>query len=237
LVIKRYRPWQRALWLVTGVLLLVSSGYVLYAGGRSSGRAECALVGVYKDRLDQAQQLARENAELRAQVATLERSAQIEKAAYADVDQQLKRLQGELLQLREELAFYRGVVNATEPGSGLKVQSLTVQRQGPDRVYHYRLVLTQFSKSVKVIEGTVDLSLVGEQEGRSVRLSLQDLSGEASQAVSFRFRNFQQVEGAFTLPSGFVPRQVLVRLNAKGSRRKKVERAFDWHVATGAWDT
>ena len=222
---------------MTGVLLLASSGYFLYAWGQSSGSAECALVGVYKHRLEQAQQLARENTDLRAQVATLERTGQIEKAAYADVDDQLKRLQGELLQLREELAFYRGVVNATEPGSGLKAQSLTVQRQGPERVYRYRLVLTQFSKNVKVIEGTVDLSLVGEQEGRAVRLSLQDLSGEASKAIPFRLRNFQQVEGAFTLPSGFVPRQVLVRLNAKGSRRQTVERAFDWHAAAGAWDT
>ena len=98
-------------------------------------------------------------------------------------------------------------------------------------------MLTQFSKSVKVIEGTVDLFLVGERGGRTARLSLQDLSGEASQEVAFRFRNFQQVEGVFTLPRGFVPRQVLIRLNAKGSRRKQVERAFDWHVSAGAWDT
>ena len=170
-------------------------------------------------------QLLKENIGLRERIAILERAGQIDRKAYQDVDKYLLDLQSENFSLKEEVAFYRGIVSSPHT-KGLGIQSFDVQQGHQGAVYRYRLVLTQDMKSDKVVSGTVDLSIAGEQDGFTKRLSSVDLRGGDNRLIEFQFKHFQKIEGTFLLPEGFSPRSVLVQIVGDGET--VTERTFDW---------
>jgi hypothetical protein len=175
--------------------------------------------------------LSQENADFKARVAILERSRQIDGKAYGDVDQHLKRLQGEILALREELAFYRGIVSSSE-ARGVFIHTLVLEREGNTDAYRYSLVLTRNMRNGKVVSGTVDLSVSGELNGELKQLSREEMVAGAP-ALAFEFKYFQRLEGRLRLPKNFVPHRVYVQVHTPGSQPSKVEKAFDWPGAVG----
>lgn len=233
-VVRSHKPWWAGLGTALAIVLLGTAGWLVYRQGSESAESACVAARGDQDRLQVvSQNLTAENAALRERVAVLERVKQIERKAYADVDETLNDLQDEIVQLKEELAFYRSLVVSTTKGKGLQIQSFDVQGNGSDGEYRYRLVLTQSRKSAKVISGTVQLSVSGDQRGTEKQLSFAELTGRRSHDLRFRFKNFQKIEGQLILPVGFVPQQVLVRVSTEGKRPLKAEKTFDWPGAVG----
>jgi len=175
--------------------------------------------------------LSQENVDFKARIAILERSRQIDGKAYGDVDQHLKRLQGEILALREELAFYRGIVSSNE-ARGVFIHTLVLEREGNTDAYRYSLVLTRNMRNGKVVSGTVDLSVSGELNGELKQLSREEMVTGAP-VLAFEFKYFQRLEGRLRLPKDFVPHRVYVQVHTPGSRPPKVEKTFDWPGAVG----
>ena len=157
----------------------------------------------------------------------LTREQQVERIAYGRIGEQLRTLQSTVLNLREEVAFYRGIVGSGRE-KGIQVHSLVVNPDGREGGYRYQLVLTRGGKSDKVAEGSVRLSVSGEHEGKSRRLSFRDLSAPDSDALEFSFKYFQRLQGHMTLPAGFVPRRVYVRVDSPDENASSHERHFDW---------
>lgn len=166
-----------------------------------------------------------ENRALREQVAVLERAAQVEKEAYGKVDEHLRELQAEILNLKEELAFYRDIVSS---GDGLGIQGLEIQREGSGEEYRYRLVLTGNLKDDRVNAGTVTLAVAGEHDGRLQQLWMSELAG-----IRFEFKYFQTIRGRLTLPEGFVPHGMIVQVTEQGALQPTLEKTFDWPLAAG----
>ena len=176
--------------------------------------------------------LERGNEALRKRATVLERAQQVERAAYREVDERLRELQDAVLALREEVAFYRGIVSA-EQQKGLNIQALVVDADGRDRGYRFQVVLTRNMKNDTAISGTLSMSVAGEHAGESRKLSLGDLSASDSDPLAFRFKYFQRLEGRLTLPEGFVPRQIFVRVTTPDEKPSRFERAFDWPPSLG----
>lgn len=210
--------------------LLGMTGYAAFERGRDTVREQYASASTERDRLRAAKRdLESSNMALRERAALLEREAQVERQAYAEVDAHLERLQEEILELKEELAFYRSIA-ASEQAHALDIRSFDVRRDGGGE-YLYRLVLTAAMKNDKVISGTVHLSVSGERGGRPVSLSLGEL-GEV-QGIGFRLRHFQKIKGRLKLPRDFTPRRVLVQITASGGNQTKIEKSFDWPTQVG----
>ena len=221
LVVATHRPGRTALQLLILVIAAVGGIYLAYVFGRTTTSIGYAATRLERDEVRKENaQLTKQNIELRARVAILERAAQVDQKAYEDVDEYLLELQGDIFSLKEEVAFYRRIVSSSG-GKGLGIQSFELEKEGNEVGYRYRLVLTQDMKSDKIVSGTIDMSIAGEQDGLTKRISSQEL-----RRIEFQFKHFQKIEGTFSLPRGFSPHSVSVQITNDGEAVK--EKTFDW---------
>ncbi len=233
LVVKPHSPRRRWLWIALAVLVLPAAGAGLYyLGGHQAGLDRLEVAREREALLETIHRLEMEKAALRDKIALLERSSQMDREAYAKLDQALKDLQAEVLELREEVAFYRGIVSPRQASTGLRVERFRVEPQvngeARPRLYHYNLVLTQVLKNDRVARGVVKVTIEGVADGKPVRHSLHRLTtnGKDREAQPFRFRYFQKFEGDLILPEGFTPRRVLVEVRPR--RGKAFREVFPW---------
>jgi hypothetical protein len=227
-VIRQKHPVRDLIIGVVGVVAIGASAYALYVKAYGWAQVELSALSEERNELMVTVQTLREgNSALRERVAILERAQQVEGKAYEDVDEHLGRLQDEVLALKEEIAFYRGIVSAGKE-KGLKIQTFVVDKETTPGAYRFQLVLTQQLKRVKVISGTVKLKITDEQNSRPTSLLLSDMSGEQSKSLNFEFKFFQRIEGRFTLPDGFKPDRLQIQVVSKGKKPASVEKSFEW---------
>jgi hypothetical protein len=233
LVVKPHRPWKDAVLYGSVAVAVGSALWATFEYGRwragfdhvEAARAQARLVGELRD----AERL---NGALRDRVALLERSSEIDETARAQVQGSLSELQDQILELREELAFYRGIVSPEDAGTGLRIQSLKLTQGPQDRMYHYRLVLIQSIKHEQRATGSVELVVHGARAGQPVRLGLRELGEFGKTPLAYSFRYFQDFEGDLLLPDGFVPGRVEVALAPRGGG-EAVRKSFDWSTIVG----
>lgn len=228
-VVRRRRPF-----LVAGSVLLaaaVAAGSVWWVlqQERRALLAQTEELRVARDALARSQRdLEARNERLANRVTVLERARQVESQAYAEVDRELSALQDRILDLDEELAFYKGIVSDGEAGPQVRIQRFAVERDGTARDHRFRLVLTRGIRSDKVVVGSVTLAVDGERDGERLRLSLDELTPFPVGALEYRFKHFQRLEGRLRLPPRFVPVRVVVRLDGAEDGVKPVRETFPW---------
>jgi hypothetical protein len=232
LVVKPHRPWKDGLTYAGAALAVAAlawaafeygrwrAGYDHVAAAREQARLTAELRGVQAD-----------NAALTDRVALLARSSEIDETARAQVKGSITDLQDEILELREELAFYRSIV-APDDGGGLRIQSLKLARGAEDRHWHYRLVLIQSIKQEQRANGAVALTVHGVKGGVAVALPLSELVATPAATLGYSFKYFQDFEGDLLLPPGFTPGRVEVEVQPR-SGGEVVRRSFEWTTVTG----
>ena len=232
-VIRQHRPVRDLIIAGVAVLAIGASAYALYMNASDWAQEELSVLSEERDELMITVEALREgNTVLRERVAILERAQQVEGKAYEDVDVHLRSLQDEVLALKEEIAFYRGIVSAGKE-KGLKIQTFVVDKESSSGAYRFQLVLTQHLKRVRMISGTVKLNIVDEQNGKPRRLLLSDMSGQQANSLKFEFKFFQRIEGRFTLPDGFKPDRLQIQVVSRGKKPASVEKSFEWQGITG----
>lgn len=232
-IVQRQQPWRNLVIVVVLVVATGTGGYYLGEHSRESRDQRVTRLEMLNNNLRRENEaLLQEGEELKARVAILERSRQVDGKAYDELDAYLKQLQGEILELREELAFYRGIVSSNET-RGVLIHTFVVEREGNTNAYRYSLVLTRNMRSDRVVSGTVDLSVSGEMAGELKQLYVNDISGSEPEELKFKFKHFQRLEGRMILPKGFVPHRVYVKVQTRGGRASDVEKTFDWSRTVG----
>lgn len=229
LVVKPHTPWKTRLIYSLIVVVLVISGWSIYDYGRYSAGydsreariAQGELLGIKDD-------LEHQIAELREQKALLERAAQIEREAYNDLDATLKVLQGEILELKEELAFYRGIVSPKDASRGLQLQSVKLESNGIRRNFHYKIVLTQVLKNDRLAIGKVKMDIDGLQGKEPVTLSLNQITEKSIKDLNYRFKYFQNIEGDIILPENFEPLRINVQILPRGKQQDMIQKNIEW---------
>jgi len=228
LIVKSHGPWRRiaiiALWV--GVVLLIAGAYEL--GLNRAGFKRLEFEG-QRDKLEERLATeAKTNANLQERLTVQERTQAIDKQSYKDVRKDLKQLQEEILELREEVEFYRGIVSPTERQAGLNIQTFKLQQGGEAGLYHFELVMSQVLKNDRYVTGVVKLYLQGAKQGEPLTLNFSDISPNDSVGRNFKFRYFQRMEGDIRLPEDFVPRNVMVEMAPRG--RKQISQSFSWQI-------
>lgn len=235
LIVREHVPWKWPAIIAGSVLLIVIGGYGLYSYGHS--RADLDFASVQQER-DELQQLLAEREsqveELGDRVVLLERASEIDKQAYKEVDDSLRGLQSEILELKEEVAFYRSIVAPRESSRGLRIQRFNIEPGKQPHLFRYKLVLTQVIKNSGMSQGEVQVEFEGLRSGEHVVLALKDVAAEKLEQLSFRFKYFQNFEGDLLIPEGFVPRRVLIKVI---SNRVTLEKTFDWPASPRANDS
>ena len=230
LVVKAHQPWKTRIFISLLVVALLFMGYALFEYGRFSAGFDSIDAGEeHTVLLQHVDELEDNIDELREQKAVLERAAQIERKAYDELDTTLKVLQAEILELKGELAFYRGIVSPKDAAHGLYLQRFRVEPSGKSNGFQYKVILTQVLKNDRSAAGIIRIKIVGMQGDQPKVLDLSQVTEKAVKELKYRFRYFQSLEGELTLPSGFTPQRVTVSVVPKDRRSKEpFEKTFDW---------
>ena len=227
-----YSP--KMLWLALGALVLLAllGASVAFNFGKQFAGDELVRLNAQRDRLDrQIEDLEQQNRELRERVAVLGKSSEIDRRASLEVRDSYAALQNELLELRRELEFYRGIVSPGNAKDGLHIQrfELTPGRE-PGR-FEYSLTLTQVKRNDRYARGVVRIEVEGLQDGKPVTLPLSALTGKDSATLKYKFRYFQHFSGVLALPDTFQPQRVTIRLSPRGKGQPAgIETTLDWPV-------
>jgi len=229
LVVKAHRPWVTGFIWVLGVIALFIAGWSAFDYGRYSARFDSADARRSEDSFIEIRDaLSTEIETLREEKAILKRAAQIEKKAYNELYITLKALQSEILELKEELAFYRGIVSPRDASRGLRLQKFTFEENGNSHSYRYKVVLSQVLKNDRVARGYVQLIFEGLLDGQVKTLKLRDVTEKHIKNLNYKFKYFQSIEGNIEIPNGFVAARIILRIFPRGRQQDMIEKTFDW---------
>lgn len=230
LIIHPPRVWLRVASVIMYLSLFIGGCWFSFDYGRSRAGFDSVNAQETISKLNLRQsQLERWNTELRERATILEGSREIDRQAYKQVENSLKDLQAEILNLRREVAFYKSVVspNKAGAGKGLKVQSVKLDPIGRVGEYRYKLVLAQAAQTSKSLRGQIVLTIQGMQNGKEKRLSMSEFTNTKS-ALRFSFKNFQSLEGEIKLPKNFLPTKLTLRVTSDGNPSAQFDRTFTW---------
>ena len=165
---------------------------------------------------------------LEQELAIARRGSQITDEANVTLRQQIVALESSVAELNADVAFYRRLLGSGGSEKGLAVHDLQLQPTAAPRVWRYQLTLSQNLNKAKIVAGRFDLLAEGLSAGAMVELDSEALDlRPAGDDAAFEFKYFQQIEGSFSLPEGFEPASLRVRLRPE-SGRKTVVRRFEW---------
>jgi len=135
--------------------------------------------------------------------------------------------QDEISVLKADLEFYRRLGGANGSQAPLTVHYLELQPTQSPRVYRVLFSLTQNLRWANKISGQVQLGIDGIRNGVAEHLTNKQLLDESAGPLKFQFKHFQQLECLITLPEGYEPSRLTIRLNSK-SLRTPVELSMEW---------
>lgn len=227
LIVHEHDPLKRGVLIVAVIIAVVAGGFLIYDYGRS--RADFDFASLENEREvmhEQIDKLTNELDSLKQNLVANKRSSEIEQQAYSEVDDSLRSMQSEILELKEEVAFYRSIVAPRESSQGLRIQRFKITPTGQGKTFRYKLVLTQVIKNNRVTRGEVDIQIEGVQNGKHRSINLTEVSSEKQDKFPFKFKYFQSFEGDLIIPEGFVPSRVNIKVTTSGNI--DLEKTYSW---------
>lgn len=227
-----YRRWYRSLVSISVALslLLVALGGYFY--GHFESARQYSVTSTDNERLSASLQEARgEVNTLRSELAIAGRSNLVDQRATEEVQGTVSSLRERIMQLEQDVSFYRQVMSPDSDELGLIIAEFDVTPIDGAGRFHYKAVFRQAGAGDRVLEGKVQIDIAGRVEEQRQVLSLTKILPENSTFdPALNFRYFQNLEGEFILPEGFVPEQVEVKAESSKPTAIKVEKIFSWSV-------
>lgn len=237
IVIRRHRPWLRAALVAGASGALALGAWALYSFTRATTvsdfeRTQTEVEQLRAERRQLTHDLRAARAEiedLKGQVVYAQRSGEIDSRACETVRKSLTDLQAEASELREQVAFYRGIAAPDQARAGVRVQEIRLTPvEGQKNGYRLFMTLIQSVRQDKRVGGRIELAIVGRSGGAERRLALSELAPELAQNLLFSLKYFEEFSGQFQLPDGFTPRRVVVTLIPSSNGAPQTEEGFDW---------
>lgn len=227
-----YRPWYRTLLTLSiGLLLFIVALGGFFYGQFDAGR-QYLVTSADNERLEIALRQAQDQVEsLRTELAITGRSNLVDQRANEEVQNTISALRQRIMQLEQDVSFYRQVMSPESDELGLIIAEFDVTRLDESGRYRYKAVFRQAGAGDRVLEGKVQIAIAGLSGEERQVLPLQSILTEGSQLnPALQFRYFQNLEGEFVLPPGFVPEQVEIKAESSKPTEIKVEKIFSWSV-------
>jgi hypothetical protein len=219
------RPW---LWVVFLVALSLWTWQVFEFGRQRGGYDASAVAGIEKSLQQQIATLESERDELRKAAARFERTAQVDRAAVRDVQDEVKALQDERAELRREVAFLKTLVSGGSAKLALDDDRLVAAGNG---TFQFEVTLSKQTDDADTVTGMAVIKVVGNQDGVKKTLDMAAITQGKRNQIGIRFKNFQKLKTAIALPEAFEPEQIEVRVEPQDKKFEQLERVYDWQVA------
>ena len=173
---------------------------------------------------DHVMELDAELTKLRGLVGAGESSLQIERATQRQLSRQARFLEVENAELKEDLAFFEGLVPASDSSDevGVRIDKLRVVPGSGAGEYRYRmLVINNGGRQAKELKGVLQLVVKIGRDGKDAMITLPSGSDPNPQRYSFEARRFHRLEGGFAVPEGSVVKEVEARVLQDGVVRAR----------------
>ncbi len=232
MVVVPYRPW-RTWWLGGSILaILLLTAVVAWLLGHYQALASNGDARAERDALRVANsELQDSNAQLQEQLLGLEQSAAMDKEALGSVQRTIVALREQISQLEEDVLFYKQILSPENEETGLVIGRLDLVQADAGDAVRFKLELKQQGNNESVVEGHVNVNVLGLQNGQEVSIPLRSLSAAVEDLdIKLQFRYFQNIEGELSLPADFEPQKVQILAVAKGANAKTVQKSFGWLV-------
>ena len=162
-----------------------------------------------------------DTSQLRGLADAADARVKIEQSAQAQLATQVKQLEDENTRLKEDLAFFEGLIPNGRRDERVSIYRFTVQAGAMPGEYRYRLLVLQGGRRDREFSGSMQFSADLQDKGRNAMIPLtgDGISESGVRALNFKF--FQRVEGVFrTAPSSRL-RAVQVRIFENGSNETR----------------
>lgn len=228
MAVRPHVPWY---WhyssIAAGAGLLIVAVWVafaLFGGGFKHAESERELGRLQGELRRQETELA----ELRSKVAQVDRQFQIDRAAAADLEKQVKSLAFENAALKEDLAFFQSLMSSPGGREGtISVNRFRLQPEAVAGEYRYQLLLVQTGQRGREFQGTLQFVLDVQHDGRKLVLVLPPEAEREARDYQLNFKFFQRVEGTFKLTPGSVLKGMQVRVFENGARTPKLTQTLN----------
>ncbi|MEC7082855.1 MAG: DUF6776 family protein [Pseudomonadota bacterium] len=150
--------------------------------------------------------LSEENHALTTKVNQLEVAMELATLETESITNTLSEQKKELEAQQELLSFYERVVAPEKTDEGFAIEGVEVFKLS-DNTYQLRLVLLQSKQQKAVINGNLDIAVVGQRNSEAITLK----SGESSllaEDIKYRFRFFQAVNVTLTIEEDINPESI-----------------------------
>jgi hypothetical protein len=150
--------------------------------------------------------LSEENHALTTKVNQLEVAMELATLETESITNTLGEQKKELEAQQELLSFYERVVAPEKTDEGFAIEGVEVFKLS-DNTYQLRLVLLQSKQQKAVINGNLDIAVVGQRNSEAITLK----SGESSllaEDIKYRFRFFQAVNVTLTIEEDINPESI-----------------------------
>jgi hypothetical protein len=117
----------------------------------------------------------------------------------------------------------------TGEDKGIVVDPPSVIQMRAAGEFKYQLVVKQIVAKHKKVSGYLTLVLIGTQAGKPASLLLKDISSDVTdERIRLSFKYFQRIEGNMTLPEGFVPEEIELKVVVQSPDKAVIDNKFSW---------
>ena len=212
--VKKNKFLKTNLPLVIAATLLIGSSFMLgYTVGHRQG---LTVVGYDADAQQLVDVVQKQKTTLDSVSKSLNAAVQERDIAVSNADELFKGINqanADKTQFESMNAIYREILRQ-RGGVSLTVQNLAIKSL-PENAFEYQLDLVQVSPNKRRAVGSVELRLIKDTEVLVVPL----------EDANFNFDDFERLTGRWTMPKGFTPQFIEVRLS--GSPTPVIKR-FSW---------
>ncbi|SPL69026.1 DUF6776 family protein [Acinetobacter stercoris] len=197
---------------IGGVVLCVGSLLIGYTVGHRQG---LSVVGYDADAQQLVDVVDKQKVAISAMNKSLNATVQERDVAVTNSNDLLEKLnstKAEKDQYLSQALMYREILRL-RGGLSLTVQNLAIKPL-PENAFEYQIDLLQVSPAHRRVSGTVELRLISGTEVLTVPL----------EDNKYNFEDYARLTGRWTMPKGFNPQFIEVRLNGGTS----VIRRFSW---------
>jgi|SRR5450830_15020 len=216
LTISHSWPWHLKIGVsVLAIALVAVLAWWTYDLGRSFAFGSRFNRNQLQDMQEKIEQLTTERDRLQLDANTIESKLNIDHSMQKQLAEQVKTLTSENQKLKDDLAFFEGLMPSGTGTDGITVQNLKVELQGQGQL-RYRALVMQGVKNTKDFDGELQFSVSLVQAGKPVTMAFPDpKSGDAGK-LKLSFKHYQRLEGVIAIPDGATAKNVQVKVLERG---------------------
>jgi hypothetical protein len=148
----------------------------------------------------------------------------IERSAQKSLSEQIRQLERQNAQLREELAIFETLISSgPRSAAPVSIQRFKVEADVVPGEYRYHLLLLAGGgRAEKDFQGRLELAVSLAEDGRNAMIVIPESAGAASEPFKLVFRTYRRVDGTFKVSAKARVEAVQARIFEPGSNQAKV---------------